>query len=242
MENRLENSWLLQKPIAHRGLHDDVSPENSLSAFKKAIDAGYPIECDLHLISDGTVVVIHDNTTARTTCADKYVSNLTQEDLKSIKLTGSEEYIPTLKEMLELVDGKTPILFEIKNESKVGELESAVWNILKDYKGAYAIESFNPYVLKWFKDNAPDVIRGQLASKMKGIKFPFFKKIALKRMLLNKLTEPDFIAYNAQDLPYHPVTKTKLPIISWTIRSQEEYIKAVQISDNIIFEGFKPRI
>lgn len=241
-ESRAKNTWILEKLIAHRGFHDDASPENSLSAFQKAINEGYAIECDLHMISDGTVVVIHDDTTARTTSQDKYVANLTQEDLKTIKLNGSEEFIPTLKEMLDLVDGKTPILFEIKNNGKVGDLEGAVWNILKDYKGEFAIESFNPYVLKWFKDNAPEVIRGQLASKLKGIKFPFFKKIALKKMLLNKITEPDFIAYNLEDLPYKSASKCDLPLISWTIRSQEDYLKAIQISDNVIFEGFKPEI
>lgn len=241
-ESRINNSWILEKPIAHRGLHDEFHPENSLSAFQKAIDNGYAIECDLHLIQDGTVVVIHDDNTARTTSQDKYVSSLTKEDLKEIKLNGSEEHIPTLNEVLELVDGKTPILLEIKNNGKVGELESAVWNVLKDYKGEFAIESFNPYVLKWFKENAPEVIRGQLASKLKGIKFPFFKKVALKKMLLNKITEPDFIAYNLEDLPYKSVTKSGLPVVSWTIRSQEEYIKAIQISDNVIFEGFEPKI
>ncbi len=241
-ENKALDTWILEKPIAHRGFHDEVSPENSLSAFQKAVDSGYAIECDLHMTQDGTIVVIHDDTTARTTSQDKYVSSLTQEDLKEIKLNGSDEHIPTLSEMLELVDGKTPILFEIKNNGKVGDLEVAVWNVLKDYKGKFAIESFNPYVLKWFKDNAPHVMRGQLASKLKGIKFPFFKKLALKKMLLNKVTEPDFIAYNLNDLPYTPVTKCELPIISWTIRSQEEYLKAIQISDNVIFEGFEPKI
>lgn len=241
-ESRINNSWILEKPIAHRGFFDEVSPENSLSAFQKALEKGYAIECDLHLIQDGTVVVIHDDTTARTTSQDKYVSSLTKEDLKEIKLNGSEEHIPTLHEVLALVDGKTPILFEIKNNGKVGELESAVWNVLKDYKGEFAIESFNPYVLKWFKDNAPNVIRGQLGSKLKGIKFPFFKKIALKKMLLNKITEPDFIAYNLEDLPYAPASKCGLPLVSWTIRSQEEYLKAIQISDNVIFESFEPKI
>ena len=241
-ESRIKDSWILEKLIAHRGFYDEVSPENSLSAFQKAVDNGYAIECDLHLTQDGTVVVIHDDTTARTTSQDKYVASLTKEDLKEIKLNGSEEHIPTLNEVLELVDGKTPILFEIKNNGKVGELESAVWSILKKYKGEFAIESFNPYVLKWFKENAPSVIRGQLGSKLKGFKLPYFKKLALKKMLLNKITEPDFIAYNLQDLPYKPVTKCELPVISWTIHSQEEYIKAIQISDNVIFEGFEPKI
>ena len=241
-ESRIKDSWILENLIAHRGFFDEISPENSLSAFQKAIDNGYAIECDLHLTQDGTVVIIHDDTTARTTSQDKYVAHLTQKDLQEIKLNNSEEHIPTLKEVLDLVDCKTPILFEIKNNGKVGELESAVWETLKEYKGEYAIESFNPYVLKWFKDNAPNVIRGQLSSKLKDVKLPFFKKLALKRMMFNKITEPDFIAYNFEDLPYKPVSKSELPIISWTIRSQEEYLKAIQISDNVIFESFKPKI
>ena len=146
----LFNSWLVEQPIAHRGLHDKDTPENSLAAFSKAIEAGYPIELDVRLIADGTVVVFHDNSLSRLTENDGYIKFLNKEDLKYLTLKDSEEKIPTFEEVLNLVNGQVPLLIEVKNESKVGQLESKVIELLKDYKGEYAVQSFNPYVLEYF--------------------------------------------------------------------------------------------
>ena len=160
------------------------------------------------------------------------------------QLFGTKYTIPTFKEVLDLVDGQVPILIEVKNTGKVGELESALLKILKDYTGEYAIQSFNPYVLEWFKKNAPQIARGQLAGYFKGEKLSFIKKFALKRMLLNKkISCPDFISYDARNVPNRFVNKYKnLPLLVWCVRSQDEYLKKVKYCDNIIFENFEPKI
>ncbi len=238
------NSWLVSMPIAHRGLHDKQTPENSLPAFQKAIDAGYPIEIDVQMLSDGTPVVFHDESLSRLTGNDGYIKFLTKADLDILQLSGTKERIPTFEEVLKFVDGRTPLLIEIKNKNKVGELEKKVIELLKDYKGEYAVQSFNPFVLSYFYNHAPQIPRGQLAGYLKGEKMPFFQKFALKRMLLNKKTShPDFISYEARTLPNRYVKKyKKLPLLAWTVRNQGEYLKVVKYCDNVIFEDFEPKI
>ena len=240
----LFNSWLVETPIAHRGLHDKDCPENSLSAFQKAILAGYPIELDVQMIADGTVVVFHDESLSRLTDNDGYIKFLNKSDLEILRLKDSKEKIPTFEEVLKFVDGKVPLLIEIKNSNKVGELEKKVIEMLKNYKGEYASQSFNPYVLEYFYKHAPNILRGQLAGYFKKEKLSFFKKYALKRMLLNKkISHPDFISYEAKKIPNRFTRKyKKLPLLAWTVRSQSEYIRVVKYCDNVIFEDFEPMI
>ena len=236
-------TWLIEKYIAHRGLHDDKHPENSISAFKNAVENDYAIELDVQQLSDGTVVVFHDETLSRMTGQDGYIQNLTKKELKNYKLAQSEECIPTLEEALKTIAGRVPVLVEIKNSTKVGSLEQKTLEILKKYTGDYAIQSFNPYVLIWFKENAPEILRGQLSSKFKKVPLSFVKKYALKRFKLNKQSEPHFISYRAKDLPSRFIRKYKnLPLIAWTVRSQDQYMNVVKYSDNIIFENFAPKI
>ena len=147
MEN-IFDSWLVCQPIAHRGLHDKEIPENSLPAFENAINNGYAIELDVQMIADGTLVVFHDESLSRVTNNDGYLKFLNKSDLEILTLKGSKEKIPTFEETLKFINGRTPILIEIKNKSKVGDLEKKVIELLKDYKGEYAVESFNPYVLQ----------------------------------------------------------------------------------------------
>lgn len=240
----LFNSWVVDQPIAHRGLHDKTSPENSISAFEKAIAAGYPIELDVQLIADGTVVVFHDKSLSRLTDNDGYLKFLNKADLDLLTLKDSKEKIPTFEEVLAVVDGRTPLLIEIKNEGKVGDLEKKVLEMLKKYKGEYAVCSFNPYVLEYFYKYAPEIPRGQIAGFFKGEKLSFFKKHALKRMILNKkISHPDFISYEAKRLPNRFIRKYKtLPLLAWTVKSESEYLKVVKYCDNVIFEGFEPTI
>lgn len=243
MEN-IFNSWLAEQPIAHRGLHDKSHPENSLGAFSKAIEAGYPIELDIQMIADGTIIVFHDDSLSRLTDNDGYVKFLNKTDLNLLTLSGSKEKIPTFEEVLKFVDGKVPLLIEIKNMGKVGDLEKAVIELLKDYKGEYAIQSFNPFVLEYFYKHAPSIPRGQLAGFLTNLKMSFFKRYAMKRMVGNKkISHPDFIAYEAKHLPNRFTKKFKeLPLLAWTVKSQSEYLKVVKHCDNVIFEGFEPTI
>ncbi|MGN1200837.1 MAG: glycerophosphodiester phosphodiesterase family protein [Candidatus Caccovivens sp.] len=240
----LFKSWIVETPIAHRGYHTKSIPENSLGAFAKAVEKGYAIELDVHLLSDGTVAVFHDESLARMTGNDGYLKYLRKDDLKALSLKGTKEKIPTLQEVLELVDGRVPILIEIKNQYKVGKLEQAVIDILKNYQGEYAVQSFNPFSLAYFKQHAPNILRGQLAGYLKKEKLAWIKKFLLKRMKFNKkVSEPHFISYEASTLPNRFVKKYKnLPLLAWAIQSKEEYLKVVKYCDNIIFEKFDPEI
>ena len=238
----IKKSWLFSCPIAHRGLHGIDAPENSLAAFGKAIEAGFPIEIDVRPIDDGTVVVFHDDKLTRMTDLDGYVCNMTKSDLEKVRLRNSDERIPTFKEVLEFVDGRTPLLIEIKNDSTVGQLERDTLELLSSYKGEYAVQSFNPYSMEFFKKNAPQIPRGQLSCFFDKKDLGFFKRFVLKRLKMNKVSSPDFISYNHANLPNKYVTKTKLPTLAWTVRSNAEMEKCLPYCDNIIFENFIPVI
>lgn len=241
-DDNIWESFLTQKMYAHRGLWNKECPENSLSAFKNAIQNGYAIELDVNPIEDGTPVVFHDSKMSRMTGTDGYIQNLTKEELETITLLDSDEKIPTLEEVLKLVNGKTPLLIEIKNQEKVGEFERRVLDLLKNYKGEYAIQSFNPYTLKWFYEHAPKIWRGQLASYFKGEKLSLVKKLVLRRLGMKKYTHQNFVSYDLKNLPNKFTKKLDEPLLAWTIKKQEDYIKAIQYSDNVIFEGFEPKI
>ena len=240
----LFKTWLVETPIAHRGFHNDTCPENSLSAFKNAIEHGYAIELDVQMLSDGTVVVFHDESLSRMTGNDGYLKFLTKADLPMLKLNGTKETIPTLSETLKTINGLAPIIIEIKNSSKVGELEQKVIDALSKYKGEVAVASFNPIVLSYFKQHAPSLLRGQLAGYLKNIKMKFITRWGIKRMIFaKKISGADFIMYEAKTLPNRFVRKfKKLPLIAWTVKSQEEYLRVVKYCDNVVFEGFEPKI
>lgn len=236
-------NWILSKYIAHRGLNNENAPENSLKAFQNAIDNNYIIELDVHEIKDGTLVVFHDKKLSRVTGKDGYLKNLAKDDLKNYHLCGSEETIPTLDEVLQLVNGQTEIIIEVKNSGKVGSLESKLLKTLNEYNGKFAIMSFNPFVLHWFLKFAPHIPRGQLSTDFKNEKMSYLKKYFLKRLAFTKKTKTNFIAYEGRCLPNRFVKKyDNLPLLAWTIRSQEEYYKVIEHCDNIIFENFIPKV
>ncbi len=247
MDIQLDEPFITKNFIAHKGLFDHQTPENSLSAFQKAVDNNYIIECDVRLISDGTVVVFHDEQLSRMTNRDGYVKNLTKESLVDYKLLDSEECIPTLEQVLELVDGKVGILIDLKDtQIRVGQLEKAVCKLIRHYKGDVAVQSFNPLSLEWFAKHSPNVLRGQISSFFKGDEYKgisFIRKYLLKRLKFNKRSKPNFISYDINDLPNRFVKKySDLPLIGWTVTSQEQYRKSFNDVDNIIFEGFEPKI
>ena len=238
-------SWIVKSPIAHRGLFGENIPENSLSAFKQAIKNKLPIEFDVSFLADGTPVIFHDEKLARMTGQDGFISNCTYSDVSTFRLQGTKEKIPTLAETLELVDGKVPLLIEIKNYGKVGPFEKAVWKELARYRGEYAIISFNPYSLEWFKENAPKVKRGQLASFFRDDKITGVKRYALKRMLLNKkISEPNFVVYNSQDMPNKYLKKYYgvMPVLAFTIKNEGEERRLKGFCDNIIFDSYMPEV
>ena len=240
-------SFIVQNYIAHRGFHNSTFPENSLGAFQNAIDNNYAIELDVQLLKDNTVAVFHDKKLARMTNKDGYIQNLTKDDLSNHKLLDTEYTIPTLEEVFKLVDGKVGILIEIKNETtKTGKLEKEVCKLIRNYNGPVAIQSLNPLSLEWFSKYAPNVLRGQLSyffNDESAKNVSWFKRFALKRMMLNKRSKPDFISYSVLNLPNRYVKKYKdLPLIGWTVKSQEQYRNISKYVDNIIFEDFEPKI
>lgn len=235
-------SWIAKTPIAHRGLHDKSAPENTLLAFEQAVDQGYAIELDVRIIDDGNVIVFHDEKLTRLTNIDGYASGLKLEDLDQIYILKSEQKIPLFKQVLELVAGRVPILIEIKNDRKAGALEQSVIDSLKEYDGEFAVQSFNPFSLEYFKKHAPSFIRGQLSCFYTGNKtLSGIQRFVLKRMMLNrKISEPHFIAYETEALPNRFVNRYKhLPVLAWTVRTQEELERVRPHCTNIIFENIE---
>ncbi|MEM9214129.1 MAG: glycerophosphodiester phosphodiesterase family protein [Cyanobacteria bacterium P01_F01_bin.150] len=235
--------WMLNRAIAHRGLHSGVdSPENSMRAFAAAIVHNHPIELDVHLLADGHVIVFHDLDLERMTGVKGAIAHQTLASIQHLRLLGTEHHIPTLAESLEFIGGQVPILIEIKNRGRVGALEQAILRLLKDYTGDVAVQSFNPYSLAWFKKHAPHIPRGQLASNFKDTDCAWGLKIILGNLLLNWASSPHFIAYDINALPNLPTTIAKQifkrPLLAWTIRSQLEHQHALEYADNIIFDSF----
>ena len=239
----IESTWIYDSKIAHKGLHNDIYPENSLGAFKHAIDNGYPFEIDVYMISDGTIAVMHEFNLKHMCGVNIDIRSLTREDLKNYHLLGTEYTIPTLEEVLELTQGRVPILVELKDFSvfKLGKFEQAVYDIMKNYDGEYAVQSFNPLVLYWFR-NAPEVIRGQLWCLFEDVDgLPRLAKHILKKMYLTKRGKPDFLAYSMDDFSSKYMKKLKkTPKIAWTVQSEEQEADMLKYFSGVIFEGYNP--
>jgi len=232
---------------AHRGLHGDGVPENSMQAFEKAKQNGYGIELDVHLLKDGTLAVFHDNTLDRVTGISGKVEALCKDDLKNIHLENTDETIPEFCEVLKLYDGAAPLVIELKPVAKNhAELASAVCRALEGYDGAYCIESFDPRCLLWLKKNRPEIIRGQLSQNFlkSNDKLSFPLKIVMTSLVTNFLTKPDFVAYNFKHRNELPVKICQklwgLAMVGWTIRDKNAHDQAVKDGWLSIFEHFKP--
>ena len=233
---------------AHRGLHDNnvECPENSMAAFRKAVEHGYGMELDVQLTKDEIPVVFHDETLERICGVKGNVRDYTYEELQAFSLCNTEEKIPLFEEFLKMVNGRVPLIVEIKIHENATKVCSKVDEILSKYEGPYCMESFHPLAVRWYKKNRPEVIRGQLSSNFKkeGIKevFTFF---LVHHLIFNFLARPDFIAYN------HKYKKTlsrqlcqrlfKALSVAWTIRSQEELDAARDGFTMFIFESFIPK-
>jgi glycerophosphoryl diester phosphodiesterase len=242
--------WLFKTPIAHRGLHNESVAENSYTAFAAAIDKGYSIETDVHFSADGKLVVFHDFTLKRLCGVDRKITSMTVSELKQLRLMNTQDTIMTLDELLKLVDGKVGLLIEIKfrMQSIYKKISEEVYKAIKDYKGNVAIQSFSPSVVRWFKDNAPEIPRGMLASGYQNLNIPQLMKKGMR--LLNrlfgakivKMTEPDFIAYNILSFPNPRLQALKekgMPFLTWTVNKKELLTSAQEYADNIIFENIE---
>lgn len=232
---------------AHRGLHGEGRPENSLAAFQAAVEGGYGAEFDVHLLSDGGLAVIHDSKLERTTGAQGRVEELTTEQLADYHLEGTDQTIPTFQQVLDVFGGKAPLVIELKAENNAAALCEAVCEVLDGYQGVYCLESFDPRCLYWLKKHRPELIRGQLAYnslKDPKSKVPVWLKFPLTYYLLNFLVLPDFVAYDFDDrkTASNWICRKLYGIqgVSWTLRSQEDYDTAVKEGWIPIFEKFRP--
>ncbi len=232
---------------AHRGLHSKGVPENSMAAFRAALDRGYGIELDIHLMKDGSLAVIHDASLKRTAGADVKIEDLTAADLSRYPLEGTGETIPLLPQVLELYNGKAPLIIELKPEQgNYAQLSQAACKAMEGYKGSWCMESFDPRCVWWLRKNRPDIVRGQLAyDYLKArAKLPWILKFLLTYSLLNFLTRPDFIAfeYKGRKNIGNYLTRRLWGVlgVSWTLRSREEYDTAVKEGWLPIFENFIP--
>lgn len=226
---------------AHRGLHEGDIPENSLAAFAHACEYGFGIELDVQLSRDGVVMVFHDATLARMTGRDARVCELTCAELQALTLKETNEKIPTFSEVLALVDGRVPLLVELKGESTDTSLCEKVAELLRSYEGAYCIESFNPLLLRAMRKYLPDAYYGQLYTNVcRDKKKRSLLNLSLTAMLFNFLAKPDFIAYNQIDRNRLPVKITTqwygAARFTWTVRTSEEYAAAQEMGACAIFE------
>lgn len=233
---------------AHRGLFDNKTdaPENSLPAFRKAVEAGYGIELDVQLSKDNVLVVFHDASLKRMCGVDGNVWEYTLEELQQFKLADSNETIPTFKDVLATVDGKVPLIIEYKldvPQTKVCELAN---EMLSTYNGPYCIECFHPKAVMWYRKHRPDVVRGQLC--MEYWKEENFKGklsfLLLSYLVTNVVTRPDFIAYkhsDASNLSRRIAAKLGALSVCWTIKNQEQFEEAKKHFDLFIFDSFIPK-
>lgn len=238
--------WIKDNLIAHRGLHEGNVPENSMAAFSLAIEEGYIIELDAQITKDNQVVVYHDNDLNRMLGIDKLITEVTYEELQTYSLIGTDQKVPLLRDVLTLIDDQVPVLIEVKNDLEVGYLEGAMYDVLKDYDGRFAVIAFNPYSLAWFKKNAPDFIRGQVSGhfslseedKAKGVKrLVYYKRFMLTNLLMNFESKPNFIVYEIKDTPLIRILSIKLmnvPLLGYAINNQEEYDQAKPMYDNLM--------
>ena len=244
---------LLARKFAHRGLHGEgrgcfegqpYAAENSMTAFRRAVEAGYGIEIDVHTSSDGVVVIHHDFDLKRVEGLDKKVKELTAKELSEVSLSGTEDGVPTLREFLDMVDGIVPILIEIKEEGGDHTTTRALIEEMKNYKGEYFIQSFNPLSLGVVKKLLPEAKRGFLCDKhTKEEKNRTLKFKLLERMLLNVVARPHFISMEKTQAGLFPLPFIKAvfrpEIICWTVRSVEEERAAIEAGyHNVIFENY----
>lgn len=246
--NRPDTTLFKKRYFAHRGLHDNASdaPENSMAAFRKAVEAGLGMELDVQVTKDGVPVVFHDFKLERICGAPGKIADSTYEELQAYTLCDSKERIPRFSELLEMVDGQVPLIVEIKAETANVSCCGIIDSLLRAYRGPYCIESFNPMVLWWFRINHGKVVRGQLSSNFRreGVYWNILY-FAMTHLLFNFLTKPDFIAYNHKfsEEPGRRICRHlyRHPAAAWTVRSEQDLEALRGEYDVFIFDSFLPR-
>lgn len=220
--------------IAHRGFYDNQKyPENSMQAFIKAVKHKYPIELDVQLTKDKKLVVFHDETLKRLCNQNIKVKDTTYVALQKYSILQTKETIPLLTDVLKCIDGKVPLDIEIK-KGGVGQIEPLIAELLNSYKGEFVITSFHPMIVYWFKKHRPEY---QVGILLKSFNSYFIKwKEWLYYIFLKYVVKPDFIACDIRYLPNRITNYLHLPIVSWTVRTEQELLKAKLCSNVYIVE------
>lgn len=246
-------SWLVAKPIAHRGLHDKANGiiENTLSAAEAAIARGFPIELDIQLTGDKEAIVFHDFELDRLTRTTGLVAERKLSELTGIDIAGTlgGDKIPSFKDYLAKIAGRTPLVIEIKSKFN-GDmtLTQRAIEILKDYSGPFVVKSFDPDIVAYLRQNAPGITRGfigelEYASKADSFLTPE-KKHRMANLLHFSETQPQFLSWRVKDLPCASTYLSKLlgnvPVMTWTVRNPEDRARAEKHADQMVFEGFLP--
>lgn len=240
---------LEQKLYAHRGLYDNDTdaPENSIPAFRKAVEAGFGIELDVQRTRDGKLVVFHDASLKRMCGVDKILTDLTYDELQQYTLLNSGCRIPLFREVFDIFRDRVPAMIEIKPH---GDYRRTAETLMKDYLdgygGVYCVESFHPLLVRWFRKNRPDVLRGQLSSVFgRSAGSPFAARFMVTNLLTNFYTKPDFISYDFRyrdQFSYRLLRRLyKVENVTWVIQSKEDLRKAENTFDIFIFDSFDPR-
>lgn len=233
----------MHRNFAHRGLHteDKSIPENSIAAFEAAAVRGYGIELDVQLSKDGQVVVFHDDTLERVCGVDARVDEMTYEELQTLRLCETEYKIPLFSEVLACVDGRGPLIVELKHGKRNKELCEKTYALLKNYKGDYCVESFQPVIVAWFRFHAREVLRGQLA--MPAAHYQGIPKAAAQmagNCMMDFISRPQFIAYCIGEKSFWVRMAEKMGAmrVAWTSHDK----KNEEGNDAVIFEFYEPEI
>lgn len=243
--------WLTARPIAHRGLHDRAAglPENTIAAAEAAIAAGYAIECDVQPSVDGEAMVFHDDGLGRLTEASDPIASREAADLARLTVAGTAERIPTLPAFLAAIGGRTPLVVEVKTRfTDDMRLTRRVAEIVAGYEGPVALKSFDPRVVALLAKLAPTLPRGIVGESTHDDPSYALLPAGVRHGLANLLhlgeTRPDFVSWRVDDLPAGPPFLCRLlggmPLMTWTVRTEDQRRNARTNADQIVFEGFRP--
>lgn len=233
----MKNINLRNLVIAHRGIYNNLNiPENSIIAFKEAINKNIPIEIDVHLTKDNKLVVFHDNNLFRMTGVNKLIRKCDYNSLKKLKLLNTNQKIPLLEEVLQLVNSKVLIDIEIKDDKRITTTVNKLINLLDNYKGPFIIQSFYLKYLFFIKQKRRNYTIGILVMNIKYLCYKF-----IDSKLVLEIVKPDFIAYNKNLVMCSKVKKIRdsgIPIIAWTIKNENEKETTIKYADSLISEYF----
>ena len=234
------------RAYAHRGLYeaDQSVPENSLPAFRRAVEAGYGAELDVQMTSDGEVVVFHDDDLKRGCGVDGRICDMTLEELRALRLFGTEEQIPLFQDVLDIFGGKQPLIVELKYAPNWEPLSEKTRQMLAAYGGPACVESFHPAIVRYFREKDPERVRGQLAEAARSYSksVPKINAFGLSRLLTNVSTRPDFIAYGIGPKPVSARLCEALGAmkVCWTAHGAENHARRMKENDAVIFEYYRP--